>query len=73
MMSASEVERVRMRPQDRRLLRRLARETGSSKSEVLREGLRLVERVRLRRKNIHLLVEAARVKGDRHTKARLAR
>ena len=72
-MTASEVERVRMTASERRLLQRLARETHSSKSDVLRKGLNLVARIRERSQNLHVLLAAARLKGDASTKARLAR
>jgi len=46
-------------------LARVAKEKGITESEVLREGVRLQERMLMRKKNIHLLIKAAEmIPGD---------
>lgn len=56
-MAESVVKKVRMDPPRAAKLRRLARQLKMTESDVLREGLDLVDRVDARRRNIHKLIE----------------
>lgn len=48
-----------MAPQEAARLRSVARELNRSESDVIREGLALVERVRARRRSMRRLIELA--------------
>lgn len=70
-MQREVTERFRLTRKEERTLRRLSKAEGVTKSELLRKGLRLVERVRRRRQNIGLLIESAKLKGDDEPRIRL--
>lgn len=53
------VKKLRVDKTEAARLRRMARELHASESDVMREGLRLVERVRLRQRNMATLIAQA--------------
>ncbi len=55
----SVTKRVRLTPTEAETLEELAELQGTSQSEVLREGLRMQERIRKRQANVHKLIELA--------------
>ena len=59
-MPVSVTKKVRLSPERARLLARLARESKTTESEIIREGLDLVQRVRSRQANIEGLIALAR-------------
>lgn len=61
-------KKLRLSPEGARRLERLAKEMGMTESDVLREGIHLVERVRNRRAHIEGLVAMA--EGETWTKDR---
>ena len=69
-MATSVVKKVRLGPERARRLQRLARERSKTESQILREGLDLVERVRSRERNIEGLIRF--LEGDEPPKIRFA-
>ena len=54
---ASTMVRVRLSPEDRKALARLAKDRKTTESAVLREGIRLQERARRRRDGMQGLID----------------
>ncbi len=59
-VARSVTKKVRMTPERADRLAELAETLGTSESEVLRQGLAMVERVKARHENIHRLIDLAR-------------
>lgn len=49
-MAASEIRKVRLKPEDLKALRRVAKDGKTTESEILRRGIHLQDRVVRRRK-----------------------
>lgn len=58
-LRADVVKKVRMDKQQAARLKRLARASGMSESDILREGLELMETVRARQANVGCLIALA--------------
>lgn len=61
-------KKIRLTPREAELLSELAEARGTNQSEVLRKGLRLVDRMRQRAENIDGLIELAQ--GEEPEKVR---
>lgn len=59
MMAPGVVKRIRLDRAEARLLAAVAKEQGVPESEVLREALRMIGRMRARERNIHKLIALA--------------
>jgi hypothetical protein len=62
------IKRIRLSDEQAALLARLAKSTNSTESSILREGLRLVERMRMRQENIHQLLDLSDIGADSYVK-----
>jgi predicted transcriptional regulator len=62
------IKKVRLSDEQAALLARLAKSTNSTESSILREGLRLVERMRMRQENIHQLLDLSDIGADSYVK-----
>ena len=62
------IKRIRLSDEQAALLARLAKSTNCTESSILREGLRLVERMRMRQENIHQLLDLSDIGADSYVK-----
>lgn len=67
-MAKTVVKRVQLTDEEAELLATLAESTSESESSILREGLRLVSRMKKRADNIHLLLELSDIGDDSYVK-----